>query len=87
MSGDELQKYVGFLEPSFFGKKKSDLETSGLLCWLFLGNKRQGQLPNKQWRSSSIGAKISSFVFRQLTEDFKEENTEKESVQYRIPIK
>ena len=41
---------------------------------------------NQQGRSSSIGAKILSFVFRQLTEDFKEENTEKESVQYRIPI-
>ena len=37
----------------------------------------------KQGRSSSIGAKILSFMFRQLTEDFKEENTEKESIQYR----
>ena len=40
----------------------------------------------KQGRSSSIGAKISYFVFRHLTDDFKEENNEKESVQYRIPI-
>ena len=38
----------------------------------------------KQGRSSSIGEKISSFVFRQWTEDFKEENTEKESIQYGI---
>ena len=29
----------------------------------------------KQGQSLSIGAKILSFVFRQLTEDFKEENT------------
>ena len=36
----------------------------------------------RQGRSSSIGAKILSFVFRQLTDDIKEENTEKESVQY-----
>ena len=36
----------------------------------------------KQGRSSSIGAKNLSFVLRQLTEDFKEENIEKESVQY-----
>ena len=44
------------------------------------------KLEIKQGRSSSIGAKILSFVFRQLTEDFKEENTEKESIQYGIPI-
>ena len=35
----------------------------------------------KQGRSSSIGAKILSFVLRLLTDDFKEENAEKESVQ------
>ena len=40
----------------------------------------------KLGRSSSSGAKSLSFLFRQLTEDFKEENTEKESVKYRIPI-
>ena len=34
----------------------------------------------KQGGSSSIGAKLLSFVVRQLTEDFKEENTEKEPV-------
>ena len=39
-----------------------------------------------QGRASSIGAKILSFEFRELTEDFKEENTEKESIQYGIPI-
>ena len=37
----------------------------------------------KQGRSSSIGAKILSLVSMQLTDDFKEENTEKEFVQYR----
>ena len=31
----------------------------------------------KQGRSSSIGAKILSLVFRQLTEDFKEETLKK----------
>ena len=36
--------------------------------------------------SSFIGAKKLSFVLRQSTNDFKEENTEKESVQYRKPI-
>ena len=36
--------------------------------------------------SSSIGVKILSFVLRQLTYDFKEENTEKESVKHRNPI-
>ena len=41
---------------------------------------------SKQGRSSSIGAKILSFVSGQLTEDFNEENTEKESIQYGIPI-
>jgi hypothetical protein len=39
-----------------------------------------------QGRASSIGAKILSFEFRELTEDCKEENTEKESIQYGIPI-
>ena len=38
---------------------------------------------NRKGQSSSIGEKILSFVFRQITDDFKEENTEKESVQYR----
>ena len=33
-----------------------------------------------------MGVKILSFVFRQLTEDFKEEKTDKESVQYQIQI-
>ena len=42
-----------------------------------------GDVEIQQGRSSSIGAKILSFVFRQLTEDFKEENTKKESIQYR----
>ena len=37
----------------------------------------------KQGRSSSIGAKILSFVSRKIMDDFKEE---KESVQYRKPI-
>ena len=32
------------------------------------------------------GANILSFVFRQLTDDLKKENSEKESVQFRIPI-
>ena len=40
----------------------------------------------KQGRSSTIGAKILSIVLRQLTDDFKDENTSKESVQYRKPI-
>ena len=40
----------------------------------------------KQGRLSSMGANFLSLVFRQLTEDFKEENTEKESYQYGIPI-
>ena len=47
---------------------------------VYLSNSQQ------QGRSSSIGAKILSFMLRQLKDDFKEENTEKESVQYRKPI-
>ena len=45
-----------------------------------------GVITVEQGRSSSIGAKNLSFVLRQLTNDFKEENAEKESVQYRKPI-
>ena len=36
----------------------------------------------KQGRSSSIGEKISSFVFRQWTDDFKEENKNLSNMEY-----
>ena len=58
--------------------------------WLFkkfkIQTKRYESARYKQGRSSSIGAKIISFMLRQFIDDFKEGNTEEESVQYQKTI-